>query len=135
MLVRACRAHAAYFADWTEAQWEPLTSGEREAASDRMAADLDNIRDAWRHWVREKDFEQLGKLTDSLWLLYDARGWYHATVSLTTDLLEVLSPHSLHARTRRRGDHPPDEPGPGPDGGERSHPGSPRKRRGRGRWS
>ena len=35
--------------------------------------------------------EQLGKFTDSLWLLYDAHGWYHATVQLTTDLLQVLA--------------------------------------------
>jgi tetratricopeptide (TPR) repeat protein len=34
---------------------------------------------------------QLGKLTDSLWLLNDLRGWYHATVVLTTDLLRLLS--------------------------------------------
>ena len=44
-----------------------------------MAADIDNIRTAWRYWVEEKDFEQLSKLTDSMWLLYDARGWYHET--------------------------------------------------------
>jgi hypothetical protein len=33
----------------------------------------------------------LGSLTDCLWLLYDSRGWYQATVDLTTDLLGVLS--------------------------------------------
>src|SRR5207245_10035038 len=26
-----------------------------------------------------------------LWLLNDARGWYHATIEITTDLLDVLS--------------------------------------------
>ena len=85
------RAHASHFADWTEAQWEELTGSEQEVASGQMAADIDNIRTAWRYWVDEKDFEQLSKLTDSMWLLYDARGWYHATAALTTDLLEVLS--------------------------------------------
>ena len=39
----------------------------------------------------ERDLEQLNKFVDSLWLLYDARGWYHATIDLTTDLLDVLS--------------------------------------------
>ena len=28
---------------------------------------------------------------DSLWLLYDARGWYRETIGLTNDLLDVLS--------------------------------------------
>ena len=35
--------------------------------------------------------EQLNKLVNSLWLLYDARGWYHATVEITNDLLSVLA--------------------------------------------
>jgi predicted ATPase len=84
-------AHAEHFADWTQPKWEQLMGDGRDAASAQMARDIENIRTAWRYWVAEKNFEQLGKFTDSLWLLYDARGWYHATVSLTTDLLELLS--------------------------------------------
>ncbi|MET0488720.1 MAG: adenylate/guanylate cyclase domain-containing protein, partial [Acidimicrobiales bacterium] len=84
------RAHASWFAEWTNARWTELTGPERDAAADRMVTDIDNVRTAWRHWVDEKDIEQLGRLTDSLWLLYDEKGWYHATVSLTTDLLDVL---------------------------------------------
>jgi predicted ATPase len=87
----ARRAHAEYFADWTQAQWEHLTGDGRDGASERMARDIENIRTAWRYWADEGHFEQLGKFTDSLWLFYDARGWYHATASLTTDLLELLS--------------------------------------------
>jgi predicted ATPase len=84
-------AHATHFADWTRSQHQRLVGEERESASDQMAADIENIRTAWRFWASERDFDQLGKLTDSLWLLYDARGWYHATVSLATDLLDLLS--------------------------------------------
>ncbi|MBI5034029.1 MAG: hypothetical protein HZB51_26200 [Chloroflexi bacterium] len=39
----------------------------------------------------EGNLEQLNKFTDSLLVLYDARGWYHAMVELTTDLLKILS--------------------------------------------
>jgi predicted ATPase len=85
------RAHAAHFADWTQRAWERLTGDERDTASEQMVADIDNIRTAWSYWFAERNLEQLSKFTDSLWLLYDARGWYHATVSLTTDLLELLS--------------------------------------------
>src|SRR5207245_4461048 len=77
--------------DWTQRQWERLTGEGRDAASEQMAADIENIRTAWRYWVAEGNLEQVGRFTDSLWLLYDARGWYHATVSLTTDLLDLLS--------------------------------------------
>jgi predicted ATPase len=87
----ARRAHAAHFADWTQRQWEHLTGAGRDTSSEQMVSDIENIRTAWSYWFAERNFEQLGKFTDSLWLLYDARGWYHATVSLTTDLLELLS--------------------------------------------
>ena len=56
-----------------------------------MESDIENLRIAWRYWVEKKDLEQLNKFVNSLWLLYDARGWYHATVELTNDLLNVLA--------------------------------------------
>jgi predicted ATPase/class 3 adenylate cyclase len=85
------RAHAAYFAGFAQRQWEYLTGQRREPALAAMTADLDNLRLAWRYWVAEGELDQLNKLVDSLWLLYDAQGWYHATIELTTDLLNVLS--------------------------------------------
>jgi predicted ATPase/class 3 adenylate cyclase len=87
----AHRAHAEYFADWTLQQCKGLAGDQRDTASERMAADIQNLGVAWRYWVGERDFEALGKLTDGLWLLYNARGWYHETAALITDLLEVLS--------------------------------------------
>jgi tetratricopeptide (TPR) repeat protein len=56
-----------------------------------MTADIDNLRLAWRHWVAKRDRVQLSKLVDSLWLLYDAKGWYQETIGLTSDLLDILS--------------------------------------------
>jgi predicted ATPase/class 3 adenylate cyclase len=85
------RAHAAYFADFAQRQWEHLTGLRREAALAAMAADIENLRMAWRYWVSHRDLDHLNKLVDSLWVLYDARGWYHATIEVTTDLLDVLS--------------------------------------------
>lgn len=87
----AHRAHATFFADFTQRQWQHLAGEGRETALGELATDLENIRTAWRFWTTEGDLEQLGKFTDSLWLLYDARGWYHDTVELTSDLLRVLS--------------------------------------------
>ncbi len=90
-----CLAHAAYYAEFSERQWVRLTGSERELALEELVTDIENVRVAWRYWLAQKDLEQLGKFVDSLWLLYDMRGWYHATVDLTTDLLGVLSrpPH------------------------------------------
>ena len=55
------------------------------------AAEIDNLRLAWRYWVDKGDLDQLNKLVDSLWLLYETQGSYHATIELTTELLKVLS--------------------------------------------
>jgi predicted ATPase len=87
----ARRAHATYFANFTQSQWQSLTGEDREAALRAMESDIENLRIAWRYWVEEQDLEQLSKFVDSLWLLYDVRGWYHAMVSLTNDLLNVLA--------------------------------------------
>jgi len=85
------RAHATYFAGFTQSQWERLASDKRETALNEMKVDIENLRIAWRYWAKEKDLEKLGKFVNSLWFLYDARGWYHDTVSLTNDLLNVLA--------------------------------------------
>ena len=87
----ARRAHAAYYADFTQSQWARLAGAERDAALADIETDIENVRAAWRYWVAQGDFEQLGKFVDSLWLLNDIRGWYHATVDLTSDLLKVLA--------------------------------------------
>jgi len=91
LLATTRRAHADFFADFAMRQSEQLTGYGREPAVAAMATDVENLRVAWRHWVNESDLDQLNKLVDGLGLLYDAKGWYHATIELTTDLLSVLA--------------------------------------------
>jgi len=85
------QAHAVYFAGFTQRQWERLTGNQQEEALKELGSDIENVRIAWRYWAGKRDLEQLGKFVDSLWMFFDMRGWYHATVDLTTDLLDVLS--------------------------------------------
>jgi predicted ATPase/class 3 adenylate cyclase len=87
----ARRAHGLHFADFAQRQWEHLTGDERDRALAAMEEETENLRLAWRHWVAERDLEGLNRLVDSLWLLYEARGLYHATIELASDLLSVLS--------------------------------------------
>lgn len=87
----ACQAHAAYFADFAQRGWRRMAGSEREAAMAEMTAEVENLKIAWRYWTAGGDLEQLHKMVNGLWLLYDGRGWYQATVELTTDLLEILS--------------------------------------------
>jgi predicted ATPase/class 3 adenylate cyclase len=87
----ARRAHAVYFADFAQEQWERLTADDGDAALAAMASEIENLRVAWRYWVVERDLDQLNRLVDSLWLLYDRQGSYDATVELTNELLDVLA--------------------------------------------
>ena len=87
----ARRAHAVHFAAFARRQWENLTGEGREAALAALAANVENLRLAWRYWVGETDLGQLDKLMQSLWIFYDSRGWYDATIELATELLSVLS--------------------------------------------
>lgn len=87
----ARRAHAAYFADFIQIQGGRLNGENAPAALVAMEVEIENLHAAWRYWIGQADLEQLSKFFNCLQVLYDARGWYHALVDLTTDLLEVLS--------------------------------------------
>jgi predicted ATPase len=87
----ARRAYATYFADFTKRQWKRLIGEGRETALREMESEIENVRIAWHYWVEARDLEQLTKFVNSLWLLYDARGWYHDSINLTNDLLNVLA--------------------------------------------
>ena len=87
----AHRAHGIHFADFAQQQWEHLSGDGREAAIREMESDIENLRIAWHYWVENEDLQQLNKFVNCLLSLYDARGWYHATVELTNDLLNVLA--------------------------------------------
>jgi predicted ATPase/class 3 adenylate cyclase len=83
-------AHARYFSDHAATLRQALAGPGREATLAELSVEIGNLRTAWRYWVEEADLEQLYLLLDGLWALHDARGWYHAAVELTTDLLGVL---------------------------------------------
>jgi predicted ATPase/class 3 adenylate cyclase len=87
----AREAHAEYFADFARSRRERLYGPEREETLNELTSEVGNLLTAWRHWVAACELEQLEKLLDVLWVLDDARGWYHATVELTNDLLGVLA--------------------------------------------
>jgi predicted ATPase/class 3 adenylate cyclase len=87
----ARRVFASYFADFAKNHWELFTKDQSEQALAQIEAEIENLNAAWSCWVAEGDFEQLSKFIDSLWLFYGRRGWYHALINFTNDLLHVLS--------------------------------------------
>ncbi|MFO7548088.1 MAG: adenylate/guanylate cyclase domain-containing protein [Acidimicrobiia bacterium] len=85
------RAHALHYSEYAQGLRHLLQGPEREATLDDLAVEIGNLRSAWRFWVAEADLEQLYLLLDGLWALHDARGWYHAALELTRDMLAVLA--------------------------------------------
>ncbi len=56
-----------------------------------MTTEVGNFRIALRYWVEQADVGELTKLASSLLILNEARGWYHDTVELATDMLAILT--------------------------------------------
>ncbi len=84
------RAHALYFSTFAQGLKERLAGTERESALADLAAEIGNLRTAWRYWVEQENLKQLFALIDSLWVLHEAKGWYRAAIELASDALEVL---------------------------------------------
>ncbi|HET6667733.1 MAG TPA: adenylate/guanylate cyclase domain-containing protein [Intrasporangium sp.] len=70
--------HACYF-----------TALATDADTEAVVAELDNLRIAWKHAVARTDRPRLDALREALWPVYEARGWYHATIQLADDLLAI----------------------------------------------
>ena len=85
-------AHAAWYATFAAEQVPRLDGAERDRAIDLLAADLDNLRASWRYWVEERDVERLDGLIDALWPVFEAKGWYRATIELARDVLGSSTP-------------------------------------------
>ncbi len=84
-------AHALHYSDFAEGLHKALQGAEREAALADLTSEIGNLRTAWRYWVDQGDLERLFTLIDALWVLHEAKGWYHAAMELASDTLGVLS--------------------------------------------
>ena len=95
----ARRAHAEHFASFAMRLNERMGGRERTAAIDELAVELDNVLAAWRFHVEAGDLARVKSLLDPLWTLYDTRGWYHAAIGITKDLLHLIKTGDEAART------------------------------------
>ncbi len=79
----AMQAHATYFARFVVSQAKNLRVGNKQRASlDNIQSDLENVRVAARYMAAQNDAPELQKILDSLWILHEIRGWYHAFLEL-----------------------------------------------------
>ena len=89
--VAARRAHAEHFADFARVSRDRLGGTERDQTLDELEGELGNLLTAWRYLGETAELERLEALFDDLWMLYDARGWYHGAVDLTHEALGILA--------------------------------------------
>jgi predicted ATPase/class 3 adenylate cyclase len=87
---RARSAHADYYGRWVASHAAELTGPDRPAAMDRLEAEVENLKLAWRCSVAERDLDRLQSLIGGLRPLYDARGWYRGLIGLVDDMLTTL---------------------------------------------
>jgi tetratricopeptide (TPR) repeat protein len=74
--------YASYFADFMAERWPKLKGQKQPIALQEIEADIENVRAAWRYWIKEKNVSKLRQFLHSLWVIYDVRGWYRAGVEL-----------------------------------------------------
>ena len=92
-------AHAEHFASFATRLGERMRGRERAAAIDELADELDNVLAAWRFHVEAGDLARAKSMLDPLWTLYDTRGWYHAAIGITKDLLHLIKSGDEAARS------------------------------------
>ena len=83
-------AHAEHFTAFAIHVGERMRGRERAAAIDALDVELDNVLAAWRFHVEAGDLASVKSMLDPLWTLYETRGWYHAAIGITKDLLHVI---------------------------------------------
>jgi predicted ATPase/class 3 adenylate cyclase len=88
---KAKEEHALYYVELARKRRPELAGERRHAVLAELHTEQENLREAWRYWLEIGDLERLYHLLDTLWVLYDAYGWYHGVIELANDLLGVLA--------------------------------------------
>lgn len=70
-------AHCRYYAAFLQAREEHMQGAQQRHATSDIAADIDNVRAAWRWAVSQRKTVEIGQSLESLHLFYYARGWIH----------------------------------------------------------
>jgi tetratricopeptide (TPR) repeat protein len=86
----AQEAHAAYYADFMHTRWAHLKDNRQMGALDEIEADIENVRAAWRYYLKTKNTTKLWKFIFCLWLVYWIRWWNHAGMEIFGETVRVL---------------------------------------------
>jgi predicted ATPase/class 3 adenylate cyclase len=87
---KICDSHAAFYADVMGESPSLMTHGKQAELIDMIEQDIENIRSAWRHLIDTPNARRARKFVLGLWMLYEFRGWYSASIALFNDALQLL---------------------------------------------
>jgi tetratricopeptide (TPR) repeat protein len=83
-------SHAAFYADVMGEAPFLMSHGKQAELIDMIERDIENIRLAWRYLIAASDARRAHKFVLGLWVLYEIRGWYSASIALFNDALDLL---------------------------------------------
>lgn len=83
-------AHADHYSDFTEASLRLFPSSDQRLMLTTIEQELDNIRPAWRHYLVTSNPAGVLKMVGGLWISYEIRGWYHATLDLFGEAVDAF---------------------------------------------
>ncbi len=82
--------HADYYAKRMGEAPSMMADGRQAELLAAIEADMENIRAAWRHQIGTGDAASARDFIVGLFLVYEFRGWYQASVALFDEALAVL---------------------------------------------
>jgi predicted ATPase/DNA-binding CsgD family transcriptional regulator len=86
----AHEAHASYYADFMEEQWEKLKGSLQMQAQKEIEADVENVRAAWHFSLDQTNTQQIWKFIYGLWHFHWMRSWNHAGAELFSEAAEAI---------------------------------------------
>ncbi|MGD2157615.1 MAG: adenylate/guanylate cyclase domain-containing protein [Anaerolineales bacterium] len=88
-------SHAAFYADVMKEAPSLMSHGQQAKMFAMVERDIENIRSAWRHHIATVNARGAHKFILGLFMLYEIRGWYAASIALFNEALELL-PEDSH---------------------------------------
>jgi predicted ATPase len=86
----AAARHCAYYAQQLDERTAAFHSGNAYSAWAEIGADMENIRVAWRWAVAQRDEQALARMSPSLAIICEIRGWYEEGLMLFRDAAAAL---------------------------------------------
>jgi predicted ATPase/DNA-binding CsgD family transcriptional regulator len=87
----ALEAHTTFFANFMAEHWDHLRDQRQKTALNKIDADLENIRTAWRYCVNQRNSAQIQKFLNSFWLAHWFLGRNYGGEKLFGAAVEALS--------------------------------------------